>query len=249
MLRLDRSPEARGPAGEPQGADQRPAGVRHPARLPRARGAGDGQRRALGRRHGERHDPACRQGAGVRHRVPAGLGGRPVPQPARARRQGRGRARGGAPAGLCRPDAGAQAGLRFLRRQPARLQPVAGRHPVALPARAADRATRREQRRRPLRHVFGRPSRRPARAGERLRLREPGRHQLRRPRARTRWRDETFDDRRAVEGDKPDLSIGQRVFHQKFGYGRIIAVDGNKLDIDFEKAGPKKVLDSFIEAA
>jgi DNA helicase-2/ATP-dependent DNA helicase PcrA len=68
-------------------------------------------------------------------------------------------------------------------------------------------------------------------------------------RARTRWRDETVDDRRAVEGDKPDLSVGQRVFHQKFGYGRIIAVDGNKLDIEFEKAGAKKVLDSFIEAA
>jgi DNA helicase-2/ATP-dependent DNA helicase PcrA len=68
-------------------------------------------------------------------------------------------------------------------------------------------------------------------------------------RARTRWRDETFDDRRAVEGDKPDLSVGQRVFHQKFGYGRILAVDGNKLDIEFEKAGSKKVLDSFIEAA
>ena len=50
-------------------------------------------------------------------------------------------------------------------------------------------------------------------------------------------------------GDKLDLSVGQRVFHQKFGYGRILAVDGNKLDIDFEKAGPKKVLDSFIEAA
>jgi DNA helicase-2/ATP-dependent DNA helicase PcrA len=68
-------------------------------------------------------------------------------------------------------------------------------------------------------------------------------------RSRTRWRDETFDDRRAVEGDKPDLSVGQRVFHQKFGYGRIVAVDGNKLDIEFEKAGAKKVLDSFIEAA
>ena len=68
-------------------------------------------------------------------------------------------------------------------------------------------------------------------------------------RARTRWRDETMADRHAVEGDKPDLTIGQRVFHQKFGYGRIVAVDGNKLDIEFEKAGPKKVLDSFIEAA
>jgi DNA helicase-2/ATP-dependent DNA helicase PcrA len=66
---------------------------------------------------------------------------------------------------------------------------------------------------------------------------------------RTRWRDETLDDRRAVAGDKVDLGIGQRVFHQKFGYGRIVAVDGNKLDIEFEKAGAKKVLDSFIEAA
>ena len=56
-------------------------------------------------------------------------------------------------------------------------------------------------------------------------------------------------NRRAVAGDKPDLAIGQRVFHQKFGYGRIVAVDGNKLDIDFEKAGSKKVLDSFVEAA
>ena len=61
-------------------------------------------------------------------------------------------------------------------------------------------------------------------------------------RSRTRWRDETFDDRRAVEGDKPDLSVGQRVFHQKFGYGRIVAVDGNKLDIEFEKAGAEEGL-------
>jgi DNA helicase II / ATP-dependent DNA helicase PcrA len=66
---------------------------------------------------------------------------------------------------------------------------------------------------------------------------------------RTRWRGETADDRRAVEGDKLDLDVGQRVFHQKFGYGRIVAMDGNKLDIEFEKAGPKKVLDSFVEAA
>ena len=66
---------------------------------------------------------------------------------------------------------------------------------------------------------------------------------------RGRYRDETADDRRATEGDRVDLSIGQRVFHQKFGYGLIVAVDGNKLDIEFEKAGSKKVLDSFIEAA
>jgi DNA helicase-2/ATP-dependent DNA helicase PcrA len=43
------------------------------------------------------------------------------------------------------------------------------------------------------------------------------------------------------------LSVGLRVFHQKFGYGRIATIDGNKLTVDFEKAGPKKVVDSFVE--
>ncbi len=43
------------------------------------------------------------------------------------------------------------------------------------------------------------------------------------------------------------FETGERVFHQKFGYGPITAIDGNKLTIDFEKAGEKHVLDSFIE--
>jgi DNA helicase-2/ATP-dependent DNA helicase PcrA len=44
-----------------------------------------------------------------------------------------------------------------------------------------------------------------------------------------------------------DFSLGQRVFHQKFGYGRIEAIEGNKLTIDFEKAGQKRVLDDFVQ--
>jgi DNA helicase-2/ATP-dependent DNA helicase PcrA len=44
------------------------------------------------------------------------------------------------------------------------------------------------------------------------------------------------------------FAVGQRVFHQKFGYGHIVSIDGNKLDIAFEKAGDKKVIDSFVEA-
>ncbi len=40
---------------------------------------------------------------------------------------------------------------------------------------------------------------------------------------------------------------GERVFHQKFGYGSIRSIEGNKLTIDFEKAGQKRVLDSFVE--
>ncbi|HEX8302410.1 ATP-dependent helicase [Sphingomonas sp.] len=49
-------------------------------------------------------------------------------------------------------------------------------------------------------------------------------------------------------GAKPraDLSVGLRVFHQKFGYGEIAEIEGNKLEIDFESAGRKRVMDSFV---
>jgi DNA helicase II / ATP-dependent DNA helicase PcrA len=43
--------------------------------------------------------------------------------------------------------------------------------------------------------------------------------------------------------------VGQRVFHLKFGYGRVSALEGNKLTVEFEKAGRKKVLDSFVSKA
>ena len=42
---------------------------------------------------------------------------------------------------------------------------------------------------------------------------------------------------------------GERVFHQKFGYGRVTEVDGNKLTVDFEKAGEKRVVENFVERA
>lgn len=47
---------------------------------------------------------------------------------------------------------------------------------------------------------------------------------------------------------RTDLSLGQRVFHGKFGYGTIAAIEGNKLEIDFEHSGRKKVLDSFVSS-
>jgi ATP-dependent DNA helicase UvrD/PcrA len=40
---------------------------------------------------------------------------------------------------------------------------------------------------------------------------------------------------------------GVRVFHIKFGYGKVAAVDGNKLTVDFDKAGRKMVLESFLQ--
>ncbi|MDP1731941.1 MAG: 3'-5' exonuclease, partial [Devosia sp.] len=48
------------------------------------------------------------------------------------------------------------------------------------------------------------------------------------------------------DGRGSAYGVGQRVFHLKFGYGTIAALEGNKLTIDFEKAGRKKVLDSFV---
>ncbi|HTH28318.1 MAG TPA: UvrD-helicase domain-containing protein [Sphingobium sp.] len=46
-----------------------------------------------------------------------------------------------------------------------------------------------------------------------------------------------------------DLSVGQRIFHQKFGYGAIAEIEGNKLEIEFDLAGRKRVLDSFVSLA
>ncbi|RED42103.1 Rep family ATP-dependent DNA helicase [Rhodopseudomonas thermotolerans] len=48
-------------------------------------------------------------------------------------------------------------------------------------------------------------------------------------------------------GTDSAFSLDDRVFHQKFGYGHVTKIDGNKLTIAFDKAGEKKVVDSFVE--
>ncbi len=45
------------------------------------------------------------------------------------------------------------------------------------------------------------------------------------------------------------FTLGDRVFHQKFGNGNVTAIDGNKLTIQFDRAGEKRVVDSFVERA
>jgi DNA helicase-2/ATP-dependent DNA helicase PcrA len=45
------------------------------------------------------------------------------------------------------------------------------------------------------------------------------------------------------------FTVGERVFHDKFGYGTITDIEGDKLDISFEKAGFKKVVAKFVKAA
>lgn len=47
----------------------------------------------------------------------------------------------------------------------------------------------------------------------------------------------------------PGFAVGERVFHQKFGYGSVVSVDGDKLFIEFEKSGARHVVAKFIVPA
>jgi DNA helicase-2/ATP-dependent DNA helicase PcrA len=48
---------------------------------------------------------------------------------------------------------------------------------------------------------------------------------------------------------RADVAVGTRVFHEKFGYGEVVEQEGNKLEIEFEQAGRKRVIDSFVKLA
>ena len=43
------------------------------------------------------------------------------------------------------------------------------------------------------------------------------------------------------------FAVGERCFHQKFGMGSVRAAEGDKLTIDFDKAGQKKVIAAFVQ--
>jgi DNA helicase-2/ATP-dependent DNA helicase PcrA len=63
----------------------------------------------------------------------------------------------------------------------------------------------------------------------------------RRPREADAWEQAA----RPARADK--IQVGARVFHQKFGYGVVVATDDDRLDINFETSGEKRVLDRFVE--
>ncbi|WP_137130198.1 UvrD-helicase domain-containing protein [Rhizobium sp. FY34] len=52
---------------------------------------------------------------------------------------------------------------------------------------------------------------------------------------------------KSVADTPSKFTLGERVFHIKFGNGKIASIEGNKLTIDFDKAGQKRVLDGFVE--
>jgi DNA helicase II / ATP-dependent DNA helicase PcrA len=52
---------------------------------------------------------------------------------------------------------------------------------------------------------------------------------------------------KSATAEPSKFAIGDRVFHLKFGNGNVAAIEGNKLTIDFDRAGQKRVLDGFVE--
>lgn len=53
----------------------------------------------------------------------------------------------------------------------------------------------------------------------------------------------------ATAGGSSTFTAGSRVFHDKFGYGKVVFSEGNKLTVDFDKTGRKKVISTFVTAA
>ena len=221
--------------------------------------AGHGRRERRGGRAGLDHDPSCGEGTGVRRRLPAGLGGGAFSAPAVAGRQWPRRARGGAEACLCRPDPGPAAGEDLLRPQPAGARALAGVGAIPIHpgiARGACRGRGIRRFGRPRLRLAGRPT--GPESGFASRYDTPG---WRRAEARSRDAGE-LGSRTArpsgaiIEGaahghgsSSSAFHPGSRVFHSKFGPGEVVAVDGPKLTVDFDKAGRKLVMDSFVAAA
>ena len=63
---------------------------------------------------------------------------------------------------------------------------------------------------------------------------------------KARWPTTIEGELVAASSGEPAFRPGERVQHQKFGAGTIADVDGNKLTIDFDTAGRKRVVDSFV---
>ena len=219
-------------------------------------------------RRGADHDPALGQGAGVPAGLPARLGGRRLPQPAQHGREGREGPRGGAPPRLRRhhprPRAGAHLASPPTARSTAagpascpRASSTSCRSPTSRPpARPATTAAAPACRRpgsplgrEPDLRAGGysspgwRARRRPLQRRRLTRGRSPRRAAARRPsKAKAAW----SPPRPAAAGPAP-TSAATASSTRSSAMGTVTAIEGNKLTVAFDKAGEKKVIDSFVE--
>ena len=162
------------------------------------------------------------------------------------------------------PDARAEIRKDLVRREPPRAWALAIDRALPLPRRTAGRSTSRFPSRRAMAATapaawaatacrastaWSRSTPPIARPAGSARRRTAALHD---PRKRVEREPVTIEGElvaRSVIGGEARFAVGDRVFHQKFGPGTVAAVDGNKLTVDFDKAGQKRVVDSFVEAA
>ena len=151
---------------------------------------------------------------------------------------------GGAAPRLCRPHAGAPARRRLLRRQPAHPQHVAERAALALRRRIAAAAFREGQRHGRFRH--GNPRRPDAARRDGVRRL----HRAAQPAGRGGWRrSSTPKCGRRLRARGATTPMAPASSTRSSATARVITADGDKLDIDFDKAGSKKVIASFVVPA
>ena len=180
------------------------------------------------------------------------LGGRAVPAPKKPRRRGLGRSGGRAPPRLCRHYPRQVTRQDHLCPEPAHPWAVATGNTLALHRRASRGSYRSRRACQPVWRLresaaltmkalsltgdYGTPGWQRARQNVKRAPADPRRispdHRRRSGRIRN------------LCGFR--LPVGERIFHDKFGYGAIARIDGNKLTVDFDKAGQKKVVDSFV---
>ena len=146
---------------------------------------------------------------------------------------GREVAGGGAAAGVCRPHAGAAAGHRVACGQPAHLRQLADQHSQPFCRGTAGRRRGTDR--------FGGIGARFARVLAATTFSGQFPLVARRTRTIEAWEQPS----RPARNDA--IPVGARVFHQKFGYGTVTSTDDDRLDVAFDKAGDKRVLDRFVE--
>ena len=63
------------------------------------------------------------------------------------------------------------------------------------------------------------------------------------------WSGSMYRAKQKAKNDASDTPVGSRIFHETFGYGKVLKIEGNKLEIWFDRAGHKKLLKDYVKKA
>ena len=63
------------------------------------------------------------------------------------------------------------------------------------------------------------------------------------------WSSNIYQAKQKAKNQYADFPIGSNVYHDSWGIGKVVAIDGNKLGIIFENAGLKRILKDYVKKA